>query len=898
MADSSVYSDNAVESLRRKFGLIPSSVRLFALTITGLFLIFAVPFIGPYVYLRLVLGIFVYVFLIGYFLLDTILESDFETKLLMSGPTGLMIQNLFILILYNTVPFLAVKVDFELCLLLLNTFFVTMIFSLKFLRGRPALPVKGTSISGMTRFLKEPIIFIFLLGLVVRVLYQTFNTSSILSDAALYCDSAKQLVTQGRFTSNVLNDGSTNPYQLQYGLVPYIFTWFSISIFFLFGEPTFAFAKLFAVFVGAIVVFPTYMFTKKLLNKPSGLIASVIVAVHPLLNFYSVVLYGPEITSLLFSITFLYFLVCAVESNQVRHGFLAGLFASMAIFSWRWEMFFVYMASFLVFLRIRKGFKQASYWTLLTLLCFAVLDFTVFLYPIILTVLASVAIVYLRLRTKREVVPTFRIALTFLAVVGLAAQLALNRSYMLPALVVQVSREPKAIEANIRSVLFPNLQVFQDLIWRYFVSLSEYATIPLLFLASLLVTAVSKFRVVVFLWSFIIVYSVASALLIPVQLFTGTGFSFSRLLLAPTWFLSALTAFSIYVFIITSYRRKRSPKIRGDDMMHDNSRLGQSRAKVWASAFILIALTSSFYSGYVAGVYIGMKEGNFLRYPSAEEAVNWLSKNADSDSIILSFDPRTIAWFSNRTSAGLHVKDGTRWTGNIDMNDLVSLFQEFKAKYLFLPPTTPDVSTSQWLRQLYFDSPSSFYLKQLDKETLVNSSIKTISLPVLLRDFRSNDTPHSTIYEFGFSQLMTHFVFLDDEFSVGWSPARGSISNDHGEISLTTNKDENWGMYVSYTFPNGTLHIDNSTYVAVGVTEVSEKANAGIYVHFTDGTEFTQFFSKPAFLMVDLSKFEGKDVRQIYLYNLLVMKKTVGSYLVKYDFIAFLQTRLNPDRDY
>jgi hypothetical protein len=879
---------------------INADVKLFLVITIGLVLILFIPSVGLLAYAKLLLGLFFYVLLVGYIFLDTIFGLSFEEALLMASIAGLGIQNFFILILYNVVaPYFLESINLGLSILLFNICFLTVILALKLVRNNYSNNLEKFPISRITRLLREPIMFVFLLGLAIRLFYQTFNTSSLMSDAALYCDTAKQLVTQGRFTSNVLNDGSTNPYQLQNGLIMYPFTWFLISLFFFFGEPTLVFAKLYAVFMGAILVFPTYLLTKKLFTKRVALIASLIVATHPLLNFYSTVLYGPEITSLLFSVSMLYFLTSMSENNGTKYAILAGVFAAMAIFSWRWEMFFVYIGSFAIFLAFNRSIKEVLLWLFLASLAFAFLGFTVFLYPILLTLIAGLAyaaLLSLKRSQKGREIPLMFCMLAFFAVIGLVAQLTQNRSYMLPELIIHVSHEPTIVEARIMSMLFPNLQVFPELLIKYFCFASDYATYPLLLFAFLSIVCVSDLKKIFFLWSFILLSAVTSALMILPVMFEGTGFSFSRLFIAPTWFLSILATVFIHYFGNLAHLEGRTLKVRIKFLILDRFHLNlKVKVATFASILTAIVLIPSFCYGYVAGVNIGMEQSNFLKYSSIEEAMSWISRNTDLQSVILSLDPRLTAWFSTRRSAGLLVRNGTKWTADIGLNDLLHLSRDFRARYLFLSPSTIAMTSSNFLRQLYKDSPSSVLLREFNKDLLLNSSIQPLELSVLSQAFKSYSTPYSIIYELKDYHLTTRFLWLDDQFDKGWRVARGSASVDNGTISLVTNETEDWGMYIFYAFSNETLEIDNSTYVIINVLEISEKSTAGIYLRFIDGTEYTQYFSKPGFYMIDLGKFAGKRLSSVYLYNLLVLKKNIGISVVQYEFLAFASLTMFSD---
>ncbi len=868
---------------------VNSDTWLLLLTLVGLFATLSFPSLGIIAYAKLICGIFFYVFMIGYLLLDTIFESYSKHALLLAVPMGLAIQNMFVVFLYNVVaPYFIQKVNFGLCIVVFNTAFLISVFTIRRREKRQVNVNRAHLFSSAKQLIGEPIVLIFVVGLIVRIVYQTLNTTTIMPDGAMYADAAKQLVNQGQFTSSVLNDGSTNSYQLQYGLVPYPFTWFSISLFFLLSAPTFAFAKLFTVLMGAVLVLLTYAISIRFFDRPIALAASAIVALNPLLIFYSAVLYGPEITSLFYYIFSLYFLIGAVRNHDFRHSVIAGLLASVAVFSWQWGMLLVYLTSFAILFALERKFKAVFLCVLFELLSFVILGFSVFLYPLLLSFAAGATYCIIRRFWTSEKRGIMVCLLIFFAMIGLVAQLALDRSYMLPQLVIEISQQSGAANARVTSLLFPNANSFLSLLLLYLSNLAEYSTVALLICAALAFIFRSHLKETLFFGSFIIVFGVVGTLILPSSVLINRSYPTSRFFIAPSWFMSVLAAVFITNAARTLARRSKESKTpaKSRNFTRTND-FKPSRREILAFAFIFLTVSFTYYYGYSVSVQDGINNATFMNYASSNEAMKWLSSNTDPNSIILSIDPRTTAWFSGRMSAGLLIREGASWSTDLQASDLIFLSREFDARYVFLPYYTLGNTNSRLLRELYTDCPEILYLSAFDKSTLIGASSQFISAEALKRVFISGSEPLSVIYEISTVGLSSKILWLDDTFQGGWATERGTASISNNTIRLFTNENETWGMYIAHTFVEP-VSITKSPNLALEIKEESENATAGVYFSFTDGSQYSQYFSKPGFYLVDLSAFAGKCVSYIYLYNLVIFTKSVGSYSVSYEFVAFV----------
>src|SRR5438094_7723568 len=122
-----------------------------------------------------------------------------------------------------------------------------------------------------------------------------------------------------------------------------------MAIVFSFASASFDSAKLFLCIIGALLVFPAYELSRLWFGK-GAFFVPLLIAIDPLLTFYSVVPFGPEITSTLFSLA----AIAALERirDKQMFGLLSAvpmsILASAAALSWSSIYFLLYLLAFIL----------------------------------------------------------------------------------------------------------------------------------------------------------------------------------------------------------------------------------------------------------------------------------------------------------------------------------------------------------------------------------------------------------------------------------------------------------------------------------------------------------------------------------------------------------------------
>jgi hypothetical protein len=150
---------------------------------------------------------------------------------------------------------------------------------------------------------------------------------SIAPDASLYADYARGII-EGNFQSSVLNDGSVNALGSNVDYLTHQAFTYVFAVSWLLLPPTTSGPTLLLALIGVALLFPTHSIVSRFFGPSAALCAAFIVAVHPIFVFHSSVAYGPEITSLLFIVCGILFLVEGRNSNPkvlLAAGLLTGL---------------------------------------------------------------------------------------------------------------------------------------------------------------------------------------------------------------------------------------------------------------------------------------------------------------------------------------------------------------------------------------------------------------------------------------------------------------------------------------------------------------------------------------------------------------------------------------------
>ncbi len=639
---------------------------------------------------------------------------------------GLALQGFSILIAFGTMQ----RLPFDLAtFLVLTAFGINLLIDGASIRlKRPELLSLSYLSASHTQELRSPYvrssIVFFIFALIIRLLYAAVNTSSIAQDAALYVNAAGHLASGGTFYANIVNDiGASFPFEYQSGLIPHTFTWFLMAIIFSFASPSFDSAKLFLCIIGALLVFPAYELSRLWFGK-GAFFVPLLVAIDPVLTFYSVVPFGPEITSTVFSLA----AIAALERMRDRRAFSPisavpiTVLAAAATLSWSSTYFLLYLLAFILgaSIALRLSLKN-------TLLCvglggvlYVTLIFGLQLWLRYLPLYVIIALLAISLPKR---VSEFVRFLGFgIAGILVAFQLELLRYYAYP-----------------QTALFPAPANGTSLIISQ--ELSKY------FFANVISGNVAAIAV-------------------------GVGFSASRFFLG--WIVCVILIAGVGLKYILEYLQPTylSQPIRAVSSL-------ASRVPRFAQSFMLIViLTMPVALDFIANGYQVYNTQGFtslLDKLNVDQVSQWVQGNTNASDVIIAAslaNGRIWAMATHRTFAGLYIS--SKPTNQIEMNDTIDLAQRLDAKYLLVDPSIYDGLYP--LIVPYYKSASADPIGTVIP--IVNAGFNPVNqstYPALRLDYVSSPP---TVVIFRFVNATVTVNWIDDNFTSNWSLiSEGNVSS-------------------------------------------------------------------------------------------------------------------------
>jgi hypothetical protein len=395
-----------------------------------IFLLIAHYFIpAHFLAIRLLIGIISYILIPGYLLVKVLnVDRTFEETLGLSLLFGFSIQILIITLFWGLLIKHVSLVYVSCC-----TIIFVLIMLLRY-PGKVRLKFWKGSFS-------SPLFSILFIAVLVRLHYFSANVSSFGIDGGLYCDFARTIVSEGRFSSHVINDYLSYPYFNVKGFTNYPSTVFSIATFFWLGNISHASAKLTMFFTGVLIVFLIYQISSELFDNETALIAGFISAVFPLLSYYSSTYHGPEILSTLYILASVYFFILGIKgcNHKLRYMSLSGLFAAMTHGAWAMQAFIPLLATLtLIFLLFKIKDKKLCFYTLfLTNILFFIYKLSAILF--IQLPLVIIPFICLSILRKMDRNLNYTGITIFIITAILSLQLFFVRSYLMPEIYIMPS---------------------------------------------------------------------------------------------------------------------------------------------------------------------------------------------------------------------------------------------------------------------------------------------------------------------------------------------------------------------------------------------------------------------------------------------------------------------------
>ena len=193
---------------------------------------------------------------------------------------------------------------------------------------------------------KRILIYIFLFALVLRLLMLNLH-SVIETDGTYYVRMAENL-----FSSKGLIDIEN---QFQTSLTP--FYPIMIGVFRFFTSNGELAARLVSILFGALLIFPIYFIGKRLFNKKTALISSLVISVYPALTYISTITYTDSLALFLLFTSVLIF-IKFIENESIYNALLLGFMLSLTYLTRPEGFTYLLIAIFLIFIIKLKNLKE------------------------------------------------------------------------------------------------------------------------------------------------------------------------------------------------------------------------------------------------------------------------------------------------------------------------------------------------------------------------------------------------------------------------------------------------------------------------------------------------------------------------------------------------------------
>jgi len=662
-------------------------------------------------------------------------------------------------------------------------------------------------------YLTPSIFLILVLAIGVRLYYFSINTSSIAIDGGLYSDIARTIVSDGKFSSKILNVDPLNPYFNVNGFISYPLTVFSITTFFLIGGTSFVSAKLAVLFIGSLVVLLIYKIAHELFGKKTALMAGLISAFHPLLSYYSSIPYGPEILSTLFGLTSLYFFLRGIKNNEfnLRCMILSGLFASMTFGAWGLIPFFTLLTS-LALISVLYFFKAGAKLCFYALSLFMILFFVYKFSTILLIELSLLAIPFMCLFVlwkKHTSLGSLKITV-FIAAVALSLQLFFIHSYLAKEpYITGMEHMIVPLEETLRSDPMKSINPFflaegvrTDINYiinsfgRFWQSIAIILT-PLLFglFAATIINPV-KLKEKIILLIFPVISSIFFVLTFSEYLFWyGNVFS-DRLLILPVCFLLILSSVTINILLNASRPFRGSVLIAGREV-----KVSLKKFKVMKIFFALTFIVVIFS---LIPLHISYTENFNVGYTNVldwygQTPLEWIENNTLPTDVFCASDANRLAWFTNRLFVGMTPRSGT-----LDASEMNYLIERFDVRYVvidtFLMHYIPHSTLFDDLYKVPLNLGQARPIMEGDAINKIVTALISSKNSNYTQDFYglrlvfefSENSRVTRIYEVVSLSYSIDVKFMDDTFLQGWVPRIGDFYADGDVARVSTIKNEDW----------------------------------------------------------------------------------------------------------
>jgi len=674
---------------------------------------------------RLFIGIFALLYIPGYCLVTCFLKRSGLKNFGFYLIFGFLYQLLNIFIIWLAGFFLQpIIFSLSICVLTLSLVSILTLYSHK---------VKGQSLSinslkdlfGATDHL---LLIIFVVFLTTSLYYQQFSPSPH-SDGAAYLDFARNVVYEGVFSSNMIFPSwSYQNVEYAAGFHSYLFGISAIALFFMLGNISLLSAKIMLIFAGSLSIFLVYHICEELIDRGTARIAAFLVAISPIFLAHVSLVGGPETTSLLFLLLFMYLTLLSLERvDSLLMPLLAGISLFVAWYTWK----FNFVVTFLgvmpsLFLYLSTKYKELNF---RNLLLFSILwvsflieyRFSLLLtltlagvsFPTVILVAAFIAGKFLR---KSAIIKLFLvIILTTYALLFIRHTF----SIALMPLIEQAFVGSDVYSANVEVTLgffhrMLDVNTVTQYSRMYWDGLSSTLAQVTIFLGIASLMRLRKTKETLLLFSFPFFHWLIWSLMVTL------GFQ-PRYIISASVFWIMLVASSITLLMSTVASLKPTENHKILLKFKKIKRVTNLKSATKFVAFTLLFINLMlFWHPIYNDMNVHILEGwNYSSRFGWDPAIKWVKENTQLDDILMARHGNYWAWFTGRKT----VFFTPVIFGSVNITRLILLIKEFKVKYLIVDHRF--YSEFPEMRTLY-SSPSSFYGSQIAFNSTNEQSYKTI----------------------------------------------------------------------------------------------------------------------------------------------------------------------------
>ena len=667
----------------------------------------------------------------------------------------------------------------------------------------------------ISKSLHNPTLYIFLVAFILRFVFSTYNSASILPDASLYLDTARSLATKGVLSSNVIYD-ETFLRLTTSGLIDHVFVVFVFAFFFSVSNISISSALVAVVSLGAFLIYPLYDFSRILFGRGTAIIAATIVSVAPVFLYFSSILFGPEISSLLFVLTGFYLLIDnGIGRRSVLILLLAGTMIGISEEIWFPQFYFVVLfIPILITLFYSDNFANKK--TIIGSFVGGVLFFTYVialktysLYFIYIPItIAEIILFFFSSRFSKDI----RYYLSMTVGVLIAPTFTIVRHYILPSQVVGTVQ--KAISVGLIPSIINAFTTFfkgslMEGIPNYASYITNYASIVivLMFLLSFLIT--DKFKPKIILAALVFLNFVFVSM-IPPPSYPQYLASQGRYYLMPV----ALMIIGGSFFAFEIARKALSSFHKSKKILY----------AIAVFVFLSAIVACFFVPAYQTNIKEISQQNPITYYGWSKSMLNWIKANTTNQDVFLTDRARELAWFTNRQTVS--IENSNLKSTNIDYATLASIYHQFNASYLIVDNYF--LWTFPQLKDLYYSAANPIGTLFLPRDVFLSS---LIGGPNSLQGYKLVFSDSSTtfgIWKLESSSTLSLNSTYIDLLSDSWTLNQGNISRSQNGYQLTIGEGNNYAFTHSTKPLNVVLDNQSTRMFVWNITDIHNATIARI----------------------------------------------------------------------